>query len=133
MPEVGAKKQILVVDDNAAATVLYERVIAKIFNCVAVCYTDPQAALDWARTNAPVFVVADYRMPQIDGLDFIRRFRLLPGHSAIPCLVLTATKDPAIRQQALELGVVDFLTKPVNPDRLVEHVKRALKAQGGFP
>jgi CheY-like chemotaxis protein len=127
------KKQILVVDDNAAATVLYERVIGKVFNCAAVCFTDPQAALEWASTNVPDFAVVDYRMPEMDGLEFIRRFRLLPDHSAIPCVVLTATKDPAVRQQSLQLGVVDFLTKPVNPDRLVDTIKRALKRQGGFP
>jgi len=110
VPEAADKHTILVVDDNAAATALYERVIAKIPKCVAAC-----------------------RMPGVDGLDFIRRFRLLPGRSAIPCAVLTAAKDPAIRSQALQLGVVDFLTKPVNPERLLAHIKRALKTAGGFP
>jgi CheY-like chemotaxis protein len=119
--------QILVVDDNAAATVLYQRVIAKAPGCEAVCFTDPHAALEWARTNRPGFVVTDYRMPEIDGIEFIRRFRLLPGHSAIPCVILTAQNDPAIRQLALQLGVVEFLTKPVNPERLLGHIKRAAK------
>jgi two-component system, cell cycle sensor histidine kinase PleC len=55
-------------------------------------------------------------MPNLDGVAFIRRFRLLPGCAEVPIIALTASEDRELRLQALEAGATDFLLSPVDHD-----------------
>jgi putative two-component system response regulator len=71
-------------------------------------------ALAWCEHNTPDLVVVDYMMPEIDGLEFLRRFRVLPQMGAVPVVMVTADTEVAVRHQALRLSANDFLTKPVN-------------------
>ncbi|NED49650.1 response regulator, partial [Micromonospora aurantiaca] len=69
-------------------------------------------------------VFLDIRMPGLDGLDFTR---LLTGFAAPPHVVfVTAHDDCAVT--AYELGALDYLLKPVRPERLAESVRRVAEA-----
>ena len=115
---------VLVVDDNPVNVALYERVISHIGMCYPKCFTKASDALAWAQQNNPAVAIVDYRMPEMDGLEFIRRFRSIPGRNAVPCVMLTGVKEGAVRHQALQMGVADFLNKPVNADRLMALISK---------
>jgi putative two-component system response regulator len=117
---------VLVVDDNPTSMALYERVIQHVPLAFPKCFTSPQEALAWARDHLPTVVVVDYRMPDTDGFAFIRAFRTIPHRNRVPCIMLTGMKDTDIRREALELGVAEFLTKPVNPERLIQAIRDAI-------
>ena len=78
-------------------------------------FADPQAALDRAAEQTPDLIISDYRMPDMDGIEFIRRLRALPRLEEIPVLIVTVVEDRKIRYQALESGATDFLTRPIDP------------------
>ena len=118
---------ILIVDDNPVNTQLYERVVAQMRSCTPLCFTNPAEALDWARDNLPALLVVDYRMPEIDGIEFIRRFRALPGRSAVPIVMLTSVGSPMLWQMALDAGASTYLMKPIGKTQFIETLERLLK------
>ena len=80
------------------------------------------ARLDEAPSD---FVVSDLRMPKIDGLEFTRSYRAQEtGERRLPIIALTANAAEDMRQETLEAGMVDFLTKPVDPEELDEIIRR---------
>ena len=105
---------IAIIDDNEVNLALYQRVVAEMQGCAAKTFTSSKAALDWLASNAVDLVVTDYRMPEPDGLEMIRRIRSMNGHRDVPIVMLTGVKERETRLAALDLGANDFLTKPVD-------------------
>ena len=118
--------KILVVDDNDVNVKLYERVITNIPDAQAVCFTDPNEALDWCKTQAPALAIVDYRMPETDGLEFIRRLRSTKLTARVPVIMLTAIDHPALKAQAMAGGAQIFLTKPVNKSQFLSAIMHLL-------
>src|SRR3546814_4119658 len=81
-------------------------------------FSVPQDALRWCEDNRPDLLLLDYRMPVIDGLEFARRFRRPLLHRDVPIVLATVVGDEPIRQAALDVGVIDFLDKPLRPREL---------------
>jgi putative two-component system response regulator len=105
---------ILIIDDSKVVLTWYKRTVAKLENCTASFFLNPEEALEWCRANEPDLVIVDYVMPQMNGNAFIRHFRALPGKSEIPLVMVTASEDLMVRYAALDLGANDFLAKPVD-------------------
>lgn len=105
---------VLAVDDNATNLMVLESLLARIPGVEAVCLDDPLLALDWCRENAPDLILLDYMMPEIDGIEFMRRLAGLPGRADTPVVMVTADIDRDVRYRALDLGARDFLNKPID-------------------
>lgn len=118
--------QVLVVDDNSTNLMLFRHLLTKLEGVEPVCFDDPKAALAWCEAAVPDLVLLDYMMPEIDGIEFLRRFRRLPGFADIPVAVVTADTEIGVRYQALEAGATDFLTKPVDKTELTVRAKNLL-------
>jgi putative two-component system response regulator len=82
--------------------------------------------LAWAASHTPDLVIVDYMMPDIDGLEFIQRFRALPQCSDIPILMITANDQKQVRYRALDSGANDFLAKPVDKVEFLARAKNML-------
>ncbi|MDP2751227.1 MAG: response regulator [Rhodocyclaceae bacterium] len=117
---------VLIVDDTQTNLILFRHLLAKIENVVSHCFEDPLAALDWCQTHTPDLVLLDYMMPGINGIEFLKRFRQLPGFEDIPVAIITADTEMGVRYQSLEAGATDFLTKPVDKTELTVRVKNLL-------
>jgi len=75
-------------------------------------FEDPKEGLDYILKNDIDILYTDYMMPDIDGIELIRRFREV--HEEIPVVVITAVgDDQELKLNALEVGATDFLTKPI--------------------
>jgi len=82
------------------------------FNLNIVTFEDPVEGLDYILKNDIDILYTDYMMPEIDGIELIRRFREV--HKEIPVVVITAVgDDQELKLNALEAGATDFLTKPI--------------------
>jgi two-component system response regulator FixJ len=70
-------------------------------------------------------VVSDVRMPGIDGIELLKRLKV--SHSTIPVLIMTGHGDVPLAVEAMKLGAVDFMEKPLEDDRLIGMIDVALK------
>ncbi|MDH3596588.1 MAG: ATP-binding protein [Rhodospirillales bacterium] len=106
---------IVIIDDR----VTNRRILSELASTIEVdarveSFEDPIAALEWVEENSPDLVITDYKMPNIDGAEFIRRFRHLPFCFDVPVIVITIYEDREFRYKALEAGATDFLLSPVD-------------------
>lgn len=122
---------VLVIDDNRSNLVLIQHLLLKHPDCSSIQFQIPLEALEWCRSETPDLVIVDYMMPEMDGIEFIRRFRQLDGKADIPVLMVTADTNMEVRYKALESGSNDFLTKPINKSEFQPRVKNMLALRHG--
>lgn len=72
-------------------------------------------------------IVLDLSMPRVDGMSALDTFQLMPHGLNIPIIAVTALDDPAVKQRALEAGAVEFLRKPLPPQRLIDALNQHIK------
>jgi HPt (histidine-containing phosphotransfer) domain-containing protein len=75
----------------------------------------------------------DIQMPVMDGLEATLRIRQMPGLSALPVIALTAGALVQERERALQAGMNDFLTKPLEPEALIRTVRKHVERTRGAP
>lgn len=115
---------IQIIDDNEVNLRLLSTLIERSLNVPTTIFQRSAVALAWARKHEVDLILVDYLMPNLNGLEFIKRYR---RHNAdVPMVMITASDDRSIRQQALELGANDFLNKPFDKFELVARVKNML-------
>ncbi|MCX6612045.1 MAG: response regulator [Acidobacteria bacterium] len=69
-------------------------------------------------------VITDVNMPNMDGLELVRRLRALPKFQSTPILLLTTESDPEKKKQGKAAGATGWITKPFQPDQLVAAVAK---------
>ncbi len=107
--------QIIVIDDRVTNRALLARLSAALAPDAEVRdFSDPAVALAWSLEHTPDLVVTDFKMPGMNGAEFIRRFREDPRHRDIPLIVVTAYEDREFRYEALSAGATDYLLSPVD-------------------
>ena len=124
---------VLIVDDQQSARLMLRRVVEDLGADLTVeDYADPVQALRRSEECEPDLLLLDYRMPEMDGLEFARRFRRLPANRDVPIVLISVVGDEPVRQAALEVGVIDFLVKPIRPRELRTRCRNllALRQQG---
>ena len=116
--ESGQIMRILAVEDEPEYLEMLEEVMKGIGHTISVA-DSAERGLEILHDQPIDVVVSDVRMPQMDGLEFHRRVRSLPGHANTPFIFLTGVKDlEAIRAQCS--GDCDlFLQKPFPVDKLI--------------
>ncbi len=123
--------QVLIIDDSEINLTLQRALVQKLGGCDIVTFNQPVAAMDWCETHEPDLVIVDYMMPDMDGLEFIRRFRRLAGREEIPLLMITANDQLDVRYEALNSGANDFLNKPIDRAEFSARVRNMLKLRTG--
>jgi diguanylate cyclase (GGDEF)-like protein/PAS domain S-box-containing protein len=119
---------VAILDDRTTNRTIYSRLAQSIEPGVTVkAFADPLAALAWLAENPPDLVITDYKMPHLDGSEFTRRFRELPGCADIPVVVITVYDERSFRLSALEAGATDFLHSPVDHSEFVTRSRNLLK------
>jgi two-component system, cell cycle sensor histidine kinase PleC len=110
------RRQIVaIVDDRITNLKILERLATSLGEDVIVkTFETPLAALASATEREPDIVITDFKMPDIDGAEFIRRFRGLENCIDVPVMVITAYEDRDLRYRALEAGATDYLLSPVD-------------------
>jgi two-component system KDP operon response regulator KdpE len=78
-------------------------------------------------TQKPDLVILDLGLPDVDGLELLRRLR--QEHEGVPIVVLSSRGEEAAKVQALDLGADDYVTKPFGMDELLARIRAALRHQ----
>src|SRR5260370_34840991 len=84
------------------------------------------------RTN-PLFIILNWMLPDMDGLEVCRRLRSNPTTREIPLLLLTAKDEVGSRVEGLNTGADDYLTKPFSFEELVARIRAILRRLNPIP
>jgi DNA-binding NtrC family response regulator len=120
----GMVVKVLVVDDTAAN----RRLLEATFKAAGFAVTQAEdgfAALEAIAAEVPSVVILDLHMPRLGGLETLARIKTLAPQ--LPVIVLTSDGDIASAVEATRLGAFDFLTRPINDDKLVLTVRHAVE------
>ncbi len=118
--------RVLIVDDSEDDVVMLERFLADADTEIRGLTDSSQAERVFAEFK-PDLVLLDLHMPPPDGLEILRRLRDSRGVlNMLPVVVLTGDVGPATRNAALDLGAVDYLTKPLDRQAVVVRVRNLL-------
>jgi FixJ family two-component response regulator len=115
---------VCIVDDDASVGKALQRLLRST-GLSARTFSSAQEYLDCYDPRAPGCLVLDLEMPGLSGLELQEALIAMGGAPAI--VFLTGRAEVADCAKAMRLGAVDFLTKPVNDDRLVAAVKEAIE------
>lgn len=125
-PEESGASRVLVVDDEIAITEETAEILTREgFACDRA--SQGHSALEMVLDNPDIaVVVTDLKMPGMGGLEMIRKINeTIPADRDLAVIVVTGHAGTAEAIEALRLGAMDFLTKPIDPDHLVHAVRRA--------
>jgi two-component system response regulator RpfG len=110
-----ARNTVMVVDDQSTGRAILEQVVRGLDERIAVeSFARPIDAVVWATRHVADLVLVDYMMPDMDGIEFAQRLRALPGYEHVPIVMVTVHDDRKVRYAALDAGITDFLSKPVD-------------------
>ncbi|EXJ14038.1 response regulator [Imhoffiella purpurea] len=104
--------QVLLVDDNEGNLEMISTYL-RIRGCEVRAASSGLQALALARERRPDVILMDVQMPEMDGLETTRRLRADPGLRQTPIIAVTALAMPGDREQCLEAGMDDYLSKPL--------------------
>lgn len=110
-------RRVLIVDDEEGIRVLC-RVNLELSGFDVLEAPDGMAGLEMAREEHPDLIFLDVMMPQMDGWDVLRRLKEDAATASIPVVMLTARTSEADQIRAWGEGVLDYLSKPFNPQTL---------------
>ena len=114
---------ILIVDDDPAITTLL-RMSFELEGHVVMTASSGAEALELARRIHPAAMVVDVMMPEMDGLELVRRLRENETTAQIPIVCCSARALAGDVEAGLAAGADDYITKPVDPVELVDRVER---------
>ena len=113
--------RIVIVDDRSTNLRIYAQFVAMMGpNFSSKCFQSAVDALRWLETEPADLLIVDYRMPEMNGADFIRAIRSKTSGRNVPAIVITARQDRECRIAALDAGATDFLQSPVTDSEFRE-------------
>ncbi len=121
--------RVLVIDDEPPIRMLC-RVNLEAEGIEVLEAPDGAAGMDVARREAPDAILLDVMMPVLDGWKVAERLLADEETRGIPIIFLTARADLRDQVRGLDLGGIDYVTKPFNPAELAAVVRRAVSREG---
>ena len=119
------KALFLVVEDFEDSRFMMRRLLEMAGHAVVEA-TDGKQAVELAVEKRPSVILMDLSLPKLDGLSATREIRKHRGFGKVPIVAVSAHDGPESRSEALAAGCDEYMTKPIDWDRLNELVDRFL-------
>ncbi|MBL0939833.1 MAG: two-component system response regulator [Gemmatimonadaceae bacterium] len=124
MMRTDQRPTLLLVDDEPTNLQVLRHTLQDRYRLVFA--REGERALTLVREDPPDLILLDIMMPGLSGYDVLRRLKAEPVTADIPVIFVTALADAANEERGLELGAVDFITKPFNPQIVRARVRTHL-------
>jgi sigma-B regulation protein RsbU (phosphoserine phosphatase) len=116
------EEKILLADDNPANLQMLFQVLQKSVGGKLLVAKDGETALAIARKARPDLILLDIMMPGTDGYEVCRRLKADPATRSIPVIFLSALDETADKVKGLQLGAVDYVSKPFQAEEVIARV-----------
>ena len=124
-----SREQVYIVDDEPTIRQALSTILASDgYNC-----RDFESAKDGLRAvfdHAPIAILLDVRMPDMDGIQFLNELR--KSNNSVPVIVMTGYADHDVFRQTLKFRIADFLSKPFDPDVVRDSLRKVLGRDDDF-
>jgi two-component system sensor histidine kinase/response regulator len=117
---------ILIVDDTPENLDVLDEILRGDYR-IKVAVNGRSALKIAESTSPPDLILLDIMMPEMDGYEVLQRLKAEPKTSKIPVIFITAKSEPEDEKRGLELGAVDYITKPISPAIVSARVKNHLE------
>ena len=126
-PPIREVLQVLIVEDERFSRTMLARFITKRFPfCEVREAENGLEALKLVDQNPPHAIFLDLRMPIMNGIEMMEKLRSDPVHSEIPIIITTAIKEVSIVKHLTQLGIEDYLLKPIDVDNAYIRIGKIL-------
>jgi len=116
-------KTVLVVDDSRIMRKIVRNTFAELkIPCQYLEASDGKKALQVLETNRLNLVFLDWNMPEMDGLEFLKKVRAMPDHKELPIVMVTSEAAKYNVVEALQHGATDYIIKPIHEKVFMEKV-----------
>ncbi|MEJ2610816.1 MAG: response regulator [Candidatus Thiodiazotropha sp.] len=115
MNKFGNEKPLILIVDDIIENLQLLMAILRIEFTVITANNGPSALQLAVASPPPELILLDIRMPHMDGYEVLRRLKENPLSAEIPVIFISALSDEVNEVQGLDLGAVDYITKPINP------------------
>ena len=106
---------VLVIDDQATSRQILAQIVKSIDATLRIeLFDGAHSALAWLAEHPADLILTDYKMPGMNGIEFLEKARDLPLARYVPIIMITSHEQSQVRYRALELGATDFLNKPID-------------------
>lgn len=124
--KIMSTERILIIEDDPTIREVLEMLLqARGFQTVSA--GNGELGLKRIEEKDPDLVLLDLTLPGMDGLEVCRRIRELPGKAKLPVIMLTARSEESDVVVGLEMGAVDYVTKPFNNQMLIARIRAQLR------
>ena len=121
--------KILLAEDNESNVLTVQEYLSAHGYDVTVAH-DGLEAIALTKKASPDIILMDIQMPNMDGLEAIRRLRAAPKSASVPIIAVTALAMPGDRERCLEAGANEYISKPVSLKGLVETIHTFFAKEG---
>ncbi len=118
------KKRILIVDDEPEHLLAMQMIFEGASDLEVLTAGDVPEAEGVLGRESVDLVMLDIALPGETGLEFCERIRMQPRYGKVPILAISAYPDYIWKDKALQAGCNDFVSKPFDPGKLIELVRR---------
>ena len=118
-------KKILIVEDNEKNLKLF-KIIIESLGYKTLLAEDGAKGVKIAKEQMPDLILMDIQMPGMDGMSAMKILRSDERTKDIPALALTSYAMKGNKERFLEVGFIDYISKPISKDNFIEVVEKAL-------
>jgi CheY-like chemotaxis protein len=119
---------LLYIEDNEVNMMIVRELLAQRHDIQFHGAPDGLSGIDRARALRPALVLIDMQLPDIDGIEVLRRLRADPATAALRCVALSANAMPEDVRHARAAGFDDYWTKPIDLSAFLQAIDRLLPA-----
>jgi len=118
---------VLIVDDQSTSRGILSQMIRGVNSKIQVTEKESSVeSIKWASEHTADLVFVDYEMPEMNGIEFVRLLRTLTNYASVPVVMITIKNDAKTRYEALNSGMTDFLSKPLDTHECTARTKNLL-------